>query len=669
MKSAFANRAGSAWRPLALASSITVLASSAIAQTDNEQQLAPVTVSASRFESTETPIGATVITAEQIREAGVGNVNEAIRKIGGVFGRQNFSGTSDYSLDLRGFGTNSDQNVAIFVDGIRISENELQPAMMSAIPIESVERIEIVRGGSSALYGDGATGGTIQIITKRGAVAGAHGSVVVEAGNRGYEEIRASASKGWDGLSLDANVGSLRTDNYRKNNDLRQDNFSGGLQWANRQTRIGLRIDAAREDLHFPGALTLSQYEQDPRQTFSPDDKGSLDSDRYTVFAEHRVGNWQFAGEASQRYKTSDSSFGTGFDLFKSRAESRVTQLSPRVKYVAATSNVRNEILAGVDFQDADRATKSRIFDGTLTSDADGSQQSKAVYVRDELRFGKARVAVGGRHERFEQDFSDPLSFSLTSYKRDFSLNAWDLNAAYDFTPEVSVFAKAGKSYRVANIDEYTFSPNNAPLQPQQSHDLEFGTSLGNIDRKLTARVFRHNLTNEIFFDPTIPNIYSFSGFGANANLDPTRRQGIELEGQLRIAKALSVSAILQHVSAKFRDGPNDGKELVLVPKNTATIRLNWKPTQNQTADIGMQWVDKQRYGKDFSNSCDARIPSFATLDGRYAVRVGSWEFAVIGTNLTDKNYYAQAFGDCTNNRGIYPDAGRAVRISARKDF
>ncbi|HWT70624.1 MAG TPA: TonB-dependent receptor plug domain-containing protein, partial [Oxalicibacterium sp.] len=299
MKSAISNRSSAAWKPLALASSLTVLASAAIAQTDTEQKLAPVTVSASRFESTEAPIGATVITAEQIRQAGVGNVNEAIRKIGGVFGRQNFSGTSDYSLDLRGFGTNSDQNVAIFVDGIRISENELQPAMMSAIPIESVERIEIVRGGSSVLYGDGATGGTIQIITKRGAKNGTHGSIVTEVGSHGYEEVRASVAKGMDGLSIDANFGSLRTDNYRDNNELRQRNFSGGVQWASKDARIGLRIDAARENFGFPGSLTLSQYEDDPRQTVTPFDKGSLDSNRYTFFAQQRYGNWEAAADLS----------------------------------------------------------------------------------------------------------------------------------------------------------------------------------------------------------------------------------------------------------------------------------------------------------------------------------------------------------------------------------
>lgn len=668
MKSLLSNRSRAAWKPLALFSALASLAIPVAAQTETDQKLAPVTVSASRFESAEAPIGATVITAEQIREAGIGNVNEAIRKIGGVFGRQNFSGTSDYSLDLRGFGTNSDQNVAIFVDGIRVSENELQPAMMSAIPIESIERIEIVRGGSSVLYGDGATGGTIQIITKRGTTKGTHGAIVAEIGSYGYEEMRASAVKGWDGFSLDANLGSLRTDNYRDNNELRQDNFSGGLQWASKGTRVGVRVDAAREDLHFPGSLTLRQYQQDPRQTTNPFDNGSLDSNRYTLFAKHQYGSWEFAGDLSYREKTSKTKSVSGFGTFLSNAGSEVTQFSPRAKYLSEFSGIKNELVVGMDFLDAARATKNT-FGGFPSSDADGSQESAALYLHDEIRFGKARIAAGFRHERFEQDFADPLSFSLTNYRQDFSLNAWDVQGNYELTPVMSVFAKAGRSYRVANIDEYTFSPNNQALVPQTSDDLELGASLGNADRKLTAKAFRHNLKNEIFYDPTVPNIYSFSGFGANANLDPTRRQGVEIEANTKIASNFTLSAILQHVSARFRGGPNDGKELVLVPKSTATVRLDWKSGNGQAADVGVQWVDKQRYGKDFSNSCDARIPSFATLDARYSIRVGTWEFAVVGTNLTDKNYYAQAFGDCSNDRGIYPDAGRAVRLSARKDF
>ncbi|WP_310657149.1 Plug domain-containing protein, partial [Acinetobacter baumannii] len=72
--------------------------------------LPAIVITGPRFPAQATPIGATVITAEQIRSAGATDVNAAIRKIGGVFGRQSLDGSPDFGLDLRGFGTNSAQN-------------------------------------------------------------------------------------------------------------------------------------------------------------------------------------------------------------------------------------------------------------------------------------------------------------------------------------------------------------------------------------------------------------------------------------------------------------------------------------------------------------------------------------------------------------------------------
>jgi iron complex outermembrane receptor protein len=669
MKSALSNRSIAAWKPLALASSLTVLASAAIAQTDTEQKLAPVTVSASRFESTEAPIGATVITAEQIRQSGANNINEAIRKIAGVFGRQNLSGTSDSSLDLRGFGTNSDQNVAVFVDGIRISENELTTAMMSIVPIESVERIEIVRGGSSVLYGEGATGGTIQIITKRGIKNATHGSMVAEVGSFGYQELRASLAKGWDDFSIDANLGGLRTDNYRDNNKLKQENFSGGMQWATKEGRFGLRIETIQQDSRFAGPLTQAQYREDPRQSVTPFDFGSTDAERYTLFGERNLGNLQIAGELSHKDKRGNSLYvddfgGKSFGNFNSE----VTQFSPRIKYVSNSGTASNELVVGMDFSDSSR-TRDGVYKSSFPdflSGSNTSQQSAAIYARDEIQFGKARIALGARHEKFDQDYEDKFN-AANNYDTSFSLNAWDLQGAYEVASSVSLFAKAGRSYRVANVDENSYSLNNERLKPQRSNDLEVGTSVGNDVRKITVKAFRHDLTDEIFFDPTLPGPL---GMGVNVNLDRTRRQGIELEASMHLSDTLTLSAVLQHVSAEFTSGPNDGKELVLVPKNIATLRVTWLPASGQSADVGMQWVDSQRFGSDFTNTCGARIPSYATLDARYAVRVGAWEFAVTGNNLTNKNYYGQAFGDMAScKNGIYPNPGREMRVTARMDF
>lgn len=623
--------------------------------------MSTVYISGSRFPSEPAlaPIGATVITSDDIRRAGAADVNEAIRKIGGVYGRQSLDSTPDFSLDLRGFGSNSGQNLVVMLDGVRLSENELATAVLSTIPVDSVERIEITRGGSSVLYGDGATGGVIQIFTRKGVRAGVHGSATVAAGQFDARDLRGNLSAGLGKLALDASIGHQDTDNYRDNARFKQNNFSGGAQWAYDQGRVGVRLESARQDSRLPGSLTEAQFQATPRQASTRNDYGSLDSDRVTAFAEHRAGNTEFAAELSHREKEVKAAYenvwgGSGFS--RVAYNSRQNQFSPRVRHLSDVAGMLNELVAGVDLIRWNRKTTSDF------SQADASQTSKGVYVRDELRWDKrsnGRLAIGARHEVFDKDYVDPLGMSSTPESSSQSQNAWDVMGSFDVLPGVGLHAKAGQSYRMPNVDENSLRSTPGVLKAQTSHDLELGATLGGAERQLALRLFRHKLHDEIFFDPTI-------GWGANTNLDPTRRQGFEIDAFSAIAAGWRVTAHLQHVQAKFTEGPNAGREMVLVPRNVLSTRLAWVPGDGQSADLGAQWVSSQRFGSDFTNSCAARIPSYATLDARYARKLGPWDVALAGSNLTDKKYYSNAFG-CQS--GIYPSNGRQLKLSVRYDF
>ena len=616
-----------------------------------------VVVTGARFPSVETlqPIGATVITQDDIRRAGAGDVNSAIRKIGGVYGRQSLDGSPDFALDLRGFGTNSAQNMVIMVDGVRLNESELANTVLSSIPIDSVERIEIVRGGSSVLYGEGATGGVIQIVTRRGRDQGIHGSVFAEGGSFHAHDVRASLSAVTGDVSADLSVARQGTDNYRDNAAFDQTSFSLGVQTRYTGGRAGLRVESARQDSRFPGSLTLDQFNDNPRQSLTMKDFGSLDTDRVSAFAEYRLGQVDLAAELSHRERNVRSNYLTGYTSIGAY-DGRQDQFSPRARWAADVNGMLNELVVGVDAIRWKRKTTSDY------SSADASQTSKAVYVRDELRFDRehdGRVAIGARHESFDKDVVDVLA-GTPREDRSQSQNAWDAQASYRIQPLLEVYAKAGQSFRVANVDENGYRSTPELLAPQTSHDLEFGATLGDAERKITARAFRHKLRNEIFYDPTL------LGFGANTNLDPTRREGFEIDADAAIAAGWRASAHLQHVNAKFTAGPNAGREMVLVPKNVLTARLSWLPGNGQSADVGAQWVDRQRYGDDFSNGCSARIPSYVTFDARYAVKLGPWEIAATGLNLADRHYFSNAFS-C--RAGIYPSDGRQLKLSARYDF
>ncbi|MDB5910351.1 MAG: outer rane hemin/siderophore receptor protein, partial [Massilia sp.] len=409
MNAAPALRKAQAFTPLAIVSALSFCFAAPVFAQDGD--IPSVLITGPRFPSAPqlAPIGATVITADEIRRAGVADVNEAIRKIGGVFGRQSLDSSPDFALDLRGFGSNSSENMVVMLDGVRMNENELASPVLSSIPIETVERIEIIRGGSSVLYGEGATGGVIQIVTKRPAKNSGRGSLRAEAGQFNQHDLRASYAQGWDGFALDAAFNNQGTDNYRDNARFRQNAVSAGGQWTLGAGRVGVRIDSARQESRFPGSLTLAQFDADPRQTATPKDFGSLDTDRVSAFAEQRFGAVELAAELSHRERKVKAHYESSFGITDLAYEGKQTQFSPRLRYLSQFGDMLNELVAGVDLTRWNRVTSADF------SKADASQDSKAIYLRDEVRWDPAhngRFSVGSRHEVFDKDYVDPLSFT-----------------------------------------------------------------------------------------------------------------------------------------------------------------------------------------------------------------------------------------------------------------
>ena len=641
---------------LALLCSLSSLSAYAQTATPEDTDVTPVVIIGSRFPSAPdlAPTGATVITAADIHNAGIDNANEAIRKLAGVYGRQNFYGTQDFDLDMNGFGANSANNLVILVDGVRLSENEMNVAVLSSIPVDSIARIEIMKSGSSVLYGDGATGGVINVITKQLGPTPATGSVTAGLGQFNDHTGRVFVTRGWDDINVSLNVSDEKSDGYRVNSATVQKNASGTVTWYGTDMRAGLRFDIAHQDGGLSGPLTLAQFEQNPHQSSTPLDNASTDINRYTAFFDRTLGSWQFLTELSTRDRTVQGNY-VSIDSY-STYSGRQTEFTPRVRNETVLDGIRNEFVMGLDLMNWNRQTTASY------SMAYATQKSQAIYFRDEAKFGDARIALGARHELFDKASNDPVAYSTDTYNVKQNVNAWELQGSYAFVPAASGFAKIGQSYRVANVDDngYTLIPNT-PLLPQLSHDVEVGAILGGAGQQLTARVFRHDLTDEIYYNPLLNG-----GYGANTNLDPTRRQGASLEASYRLSQQFTMMAQAQHVNAKFTAGSNEGKQLTLVPENTVSAHLNWLSGDGRSAYLGGQWVDSQRYGDDFNNSCSALIPSHATLDGRYAQTFGAWELAVSGSNLTDKHYFTNGYY-CTAS--IYPDDGRQMKATLRYSF
>ncbi|MBI5277127.1 MAG: TonB-dependent receptor [Burkholderiales bacterium] len=630
----------SAW-PLALAA-----ACPSFAQTS----LNPVTVTATRFaEPVESlPLGVSIITAEEVRKSGATTVTEALMRLAGVPGRQDFYGGGEYNLDLRGFGATADSNQVVILDGQRLSEADLGGTRLAGIPIDAVERIEILRGGGAVLYGEGATGGVIVITTKAGAGKDRRNAAsgYLAAGSYNLRDARATATLAGGGFSLDAGAQRRTTDNHRDNFRSALDTASLTGQWANQWLRLGASYATDDLDIRLPGGISQAQYDANPRQTNRPNDWAQLRNERGTVFAQAEWGDWQVAADAGQRQRTlrsMNSGFAFDYDI-------DADTWSLRARHEASFGGVKNRVVFGYD-----DAKWRRDILGAFGSTA--TQHSQAWYVKDDVTLaGGTRLAAGWRSEDIAKDSSGlPLADGE---------HAWELGVSHPFGHGITAYARTGRSFRLANVDEFSFTTPGVALEPQTSRDHELGVRWVHAAGRAEARLYRSDVTNEIGFDPAAPSGFGF--LGVNTNFDPARRQGLELDVVHAVTKAVGLRLNAALRSSTFRSGPYAGLDVPLAPRRSVALRADWAPAGGHRVSGGVNWVSSQFV--DFDNRCT--VPSYSTADMRYAYQWKNAEFSLGVANLFGRKYYTQAF-TCVGGTtmSIYPEPGRAFTAAVRASF
>lgn len=625
--------------------------------------LKPVVVSSSRFEETakSLPYGVDVITAEEIRASGAASVSEAVMKLLGVAGRLDLSGGNNYALDLRGFGTTSDSNQVVVLDGRRLNEGDMSSANLSAIAIESVERIEVIRGAAGAvLYGEGATGGVIVITTKAGKGVQRHNAAAVSAtaGSRGLRDLRASAALVAGGISIDVSGGDRRSDGHRDNFSSLSNDLAATVQWSNDWLRLGAQSARNLMQSGLPGGLTTAQYDANPSQSdpsvaTSMTDKAAVKGENAGVFVDATLGDWQLGLDAGQRTKKYTSmSWGSGYDY-----DVNGTSANLRARHAQRGAVWANALVLGLDSNRWDRTIRQSAFTpaGTIAK-----TDANAWYLTDDLSYlpSGTRVSVGARTEALKK--SEASSASALDERQ----NAWHLGLNQEIGAHGAVYARVGQSFRLANVDEFSATTPGVALQAQTSRDLELGTRWGRAGGQVDVRWYRSQLNNEIGYDPK--GVGRFGPFGANINFDPTQRQGVELEARHALTGALDLRLNAALRQARFTDGVYSGKDVALVAGKTAALGVDWRPLGGHLLGAGVTWVSSQY--ADFDNQCS--IPAYSTVDARYAYTTGKVELAVGVKNLADTKYYTQAYA-CTAGvtAGIYPEPGRAVAATVQVKF
>jgi iron complex outermembrane receptor protein len=667
-------------RPI-LAALAWACASHLLAQSPEEPA---VVVTATRFpeQRLDAPIGMTVVTAKEIAESAAKTLPQLLSQEAGIVTRDN-TGGPDWQIDMRGFGITGDQNTLVLLNGQRLNEIELTTVGWTAIPLDSIERIEILRGSGSVLYGGGATGGTINIITKSpppGATAAIVGGSV---GTYGTNEVRAGVSVAGQDIGLNVFANDYASDNYRANNRVEQKNLSSSIRLFGSQGDIALKVDLDSQDLRLPGARTAAELETDRRGTSTPGDFATRDGARVAVAGSYDLGFGQFAAELGYRDTARTSLLkdysGFGTDTYTD-TRSKVWSFTPRLKIPYGALGIENSLIVGVDLDYWDylsrRAPSRDLLDTPPTpispsAHIEATQRDQAFFAQHHSAFGQGtKLTLGARLQRSTitaQDAFNPAAYASGS--KTSTPPAWEIALRQELTAATSIYGRVGQSFRLPTIDEVysqfggpLFDPIVALLEPQTSRDYELGAEYRTAALRLRASAFVMHLSNEIyFFAPTFSNI----------NLPPTRRRGLEVDASAAISPVVSLFGNVSLTDARFGDGAIGGVDvsgnvIPLVPRVKANAGIAWQLAPNTRFSGVTRYVGTQYYDNDQTNTFPSLMPAYAVVDVKFTQTVGKLAVGIAVNNLFNKLYYSYAIRNGAGTSfNAYPQADQTFLLTA----
>ena len=626
----------------------------------------PVTVTATRFDDTAAryPIGVTVITTQDIERSTASTVPQLLQSLAGIRTRD-LSGSPNVQVDMRGFGIFGDQNTLVLLDGVRISEHEQLTVNWAAIPLDSIERIEILRGSGAVLYGSGATGGTIHIITKAPQRNSRSATLGGMAGSHNTRELRLSGNLAGDNAGARLNATHYESNNYRDNNRVRIDNAQADLRWGGNASSLVLKLGADEQRNGLPGAISEAQIAANRKQAATPNDVATQRGGYANLNGQHKFDFGEFAASFGYREKDSTSSFFVGTP-FRNNVDSHVSvwTAAPRVKLKPRFGSWDNNLVLGMDFE----AWKFDANAGpSVVGRPQATQRSEALYAQHSMTFAtQTTVALGARGQHLRYDVTDAANPAATG-NRSRTLKAWDIALRQSVTPGINVYGKFGRSFRVPNVnDNYNlFAASVTLLEPQTARDAEFGVD-GNLGPvRYRAAAYRIELRNEIFFDPL-----TFS----NRNLQPTRRQGAELEARWQVNPTVEVHANYTYADARFREGNFGGVSIAgnavpLVPRHALNTGLGWAFLGKARADLDVRHIGSSPFDADETNTFGRKMPAYTVADFKLSVRSGAWQVNAGVRNLLNEKYFSYGVFTGFPTYAALPAAERTLFVSGQYRF
>jgi len=555
----------------------------ATASAESQTELDPVVVTATRGELalSQAPASVTVITAEQIKASGADNLLDAVRAAPGITlnGRQ-VGGRK--TLSIRGA---EDRHTLVLIDGRRISSTDdtigHSDYQYGWVAMDQIERIEIVRGPMSALYGSEAVGGVINIITRksgqdwRGSVS-ARGDRQAGAGGNGHVLSAQAGGALGDLFDLQLGAEQLRRSSTPRREDARISDIEGHDR-ENGHVQLGFKpTENHRLQLDLLHVNETLDRDQDTRGA------APFYLDTYTLKRRQQSLTWQ----------------------------GRWADVRTELRYGEARFDVTNQRSAGVT-PTRDQRLKDKTWDGSLAFAAGGSQlltlgaEHREEFLENAgLRGGSDEVTHRAVFVQDEIQLNDVLSTTLGARLDHHGLFGNETSPraylVWSATPTLTVKGGYGEAFRAPTLKQispdyegaegpHTFY-GNADIKPETSWSWELSADWHGATGAYTATVFRNEIKDLIYTNL----MYTIGprGFYQYDNISRARIHGLELSMAQQLGAGFSLNGSLTWLDTRdsdTRDRLAGRPELVFAPT------LRWQgeklAAQIEWHYTGRQWL------------------------------------------------------------------------------
>ncbi|UOG92191.1 MAG: TonB-dependent vitamin B12 receptor [Candidatus Thiothrix sulfatifontis] len=533
-----------------------------------------------------------IITRKDIEQYQATSVPEVLRRLPGITLSNSGGVGKATSVFIR--GTNS-SHVLVLIDGIKMGSATTGTVAFEDLPLDQVERIEVVRGPRSSLYGSEAIGGVIQIFTRKGG-KGFQPEISISAGSNNTQKANVNLAGGDTTTWYNVNAGTEKTDGFNATANNKEPDADGYAR-DSVSLRAGHRF-ANGTDVDV--ALLQAQGNNDYDGAFG--NQGEFVQQALSGKVRHSIGDKAVLTAQLGQAKDESDNFKDG--AFKSRFNTTRDTVSLQAD-VAVRAN--DSLTVGIE-QQQDKVNSS-------TTYAIASRANTGLFGNYQTTLGATQLDISARQDDNEQ-FGNHTTGGV-AVGRDLP-NGMRVTAAY------------GTAFKAPTFNNLYF-PNSgdASLQPEESQNTELGVSGKAAGDKVrwSANAFSNNIDNLISYPPPTYKV---------SQTEKARIQGMELSAGTQLA-GWEVNTNLTLQKPENRSGADAGKNLTLRPERLASVDID--------RDLGKFRVgatvrgESQRY-TDTANTESKKLAGYGTLDLRADYQLAkSWTVGVKLSNVLNKDY------------------------------